>query len=52
MSITINIYYTGKNGSARIFAEEMIKSGTVEKIRSESGNLRYEYFHLNPQNSK
>lgn len=44
MSITINIYYTGKNGSARIFAEEMIKSGTVEKIRSESGNLRYEYF--------
>ena len=22
----------------------MIKSGTVEKIRSESGNLRYEYF--------
>lgn len=44
MSITVNIYYAGKNGSARKFAEEMIKSGTVEKIRSESGNLRYEYF--------
>ena len=44
MSITVNIYYTGKNGSARKFAEEMIKSRTVEKIRSESGNLRYEYF--------
>lgn len=44
MSITINIYYLGKNGSARKFAEEMIKSGTVEKIRCESGNLRYEYF--------
>ena len=44
MSITVNIYYTGKNGSARKFAEEMKKSGTVEKIRRESGNLRYEYF--------
>lgn len=44
MSITVNIYYTGKNGSARKFAEEMIKSGTVEKIRNEDGNLRYEYF--------
>ena len=44
MGITVNIYYTGKNGSARKFAEEMIKSGTVENIRSESGNLRYEYF--------
>lgn len=44
MSITVNIYYTGKNGAARRFAEEMTKSGTVDKIRSESGNLRYEYF--------
>lgn len=44
MSITINIYYTGENGNARKFADEMIKSGTVEKIRSEEGNLRYEYF--------
>ncbi len=31
MSITINIYYTGENGNARRFADEMIKSGTVEK---------------------
>ncbi|MBQ6634452.1 MAG: antibiotic biosynthesis monooxygenase [Clostridia bacterium] len=44
MSITINIYYIGENGNARNFAEEMIKSGTVDKIRSEQGNLRYEYF--------
>lgn len=44
MSITINIYYTGENGNARRFADEMIKSGTVEKIRSEEGNLRYEFF--------
>ena len=44
MAITINIYYTGENGSARKFAEEMVSSGTVAKIRAEEGNLRYEYF--------
>ena len=44
MSITINIYYTGENGNARKFADEMIKSGTVNKIRNEKGNRRYEYF--------
>ena len=42
--ITINIYYSGKNGAARAFAEEMASSGTVSAIRSEAGNLRYEYF--------
>lgn len=44
MSLVVNLYYTGKNGSARLFAEEMTSSGTVDKIRSEEGNLRYEYF--------
>ncbi len=44
MPITINIYYTGKNGSARIFAEEMMQSGIVDRIRAEAGNARYEYF--------
>lgn len=44
MSITVNLYYTGTNGSARKFAEEMISSGTVDAIRAEPGNLRYEYF--------
>ncbi len=44
MAITINIRYTGKNGAAQAFAREMISSGTVEKIRSEKGNLRYEYY--------
>ena len=42
--ITVNIYYTGKNGTARAFAEEMIRSGVVSAIRAEEGNLRYEYF--------
>ena len=45
MSITVNIYYTGENGSARKFAEEMIASGTVDAIRKEKGNIRYEYFY-------
>ena len=45
MSITVNIYYTGENGSARKFAEEMISSGTVEAIRNEKGNSRYDYFY-------
>ena len=45
MSITVNIYYTGENGSARKFAEEMITSGTVEAIRKEKGNIRYDYFY-------
>ena len=42
--ITVNLYYTGKDGNARKFAEEMEKSGTADKIRSEKGNIRYEYF--------
>ena len=44
MSIIVNLRYTGKNGSARAFAEEMTKSRTVEAIRQEDGNLRYEYY--------
>ena len=42
--ITVNLYYTGRNGSARAFAEEMVRRGTVTAIRAEEGNLRYEYF--------
>lgn len=44
MAITVNLYYSGTAGNARWFAEEMEKSGTADRIRSESGNLRYEYF--------
>lgn len=44
MSITVNIYYTGTNGNARKFAEEMESSQTAAAIRAEEGNLRYEYF--------
>ncbi len=44
MSLLIHILYSGQNGAARQFAEEMRASGTVDKIRAEEGNLRYAYF--------
>lgn len=44
MSIVVNLYYTGTNGSARKFAEEMVSSGIVDAVRAEEGNERYEYF--------
>lgn len=44
MSLTVNLRYTGTDGSARKFAEEMVSSGTVQKIREEKGNIRYEYY--------
>lgn len=44
MSLTINLRYTGINGNARKFAEEMESTGTADAIRSEAGNLRYEYY--------
>ena len=44
MAITVNLRYTGRNGNARKFAEDMTASGTVAKIRAEAGNLRYEYY--------
>ena len=48
MNLTINIYYTGKNGNAKKFVQEMINSGIVDEIRKEKGNLKYEYFY--PEN--
>ena len=44
MSITMNLYYTGKDGNARKFAEEMEQSGTATLIRAEDGNEKYDYF--------
>ena len=42
--ITVIIRYKGKNSSAKMFARDMISSGTVKKIREEEGTVRYEYF--------
>ena len=44
MSLVINIYYTGINGSAKKFAQEMVSGGIVDRIRAQEGNQRYEYF--------
>ena len=44
MAITVNLRYTGKNGNARKFVQEMTASSTVAANRAEAGNLRYEYY--------
>jgi quinol monooxygenase YgiN len=44
MSLTVNIYYHGKNGSAKQFADEMVASGLVAEIRAKEGNLKYDYY--------
>ena len=44
MAITVNLRYTGRNGNALKFAEEMTAGGTVTAIRAEAGNLWYEYY--------
>lgn len=44
MAITVNIYYSGVNGNAKKFVEEMVASGIVSDIRAEDGNMGYEYF--------
>ena len=43
-AITVHIYYTGENGSAKAFVKEMLTSGLVDEIRKEKENRRYEYF--------
>ena len=45
MSITINLYYSGSNGNARQFVEEMERCGIADRIRKENGNIRYDYFY-------
>ena len=42
--LTINIRYTGENGSAKKYVEEMEESGIAAKIRAIEGCLRYDYF--------
>ena len=44
MSFSMNLYYSGENGNAKAFAEEMLSSGIVKRIRQIEGCLKYEYF--------
>lgn len=44
MSLTVNLYYTGKNGDARKFVQEMEDKGIADRIRAEEGNEKYDYF--------
>ena len=40
----LDITFSGVDGNARKFVEEMESSGTADSIRAEEGNLRYDYF--------
>lgn len=42
--LTINIRYSGENGSAREYVREMEESGIADRIRAVEGCLRYDYF--------
>ncbi|NQQ99905.1 antibiotic biosynthesis monooxygenase [Streptococcus suis] len=42
--ITMHLYYTGPEGNARAFAEEMETMGIAGRIRQQAGNQRYQYF--------
>lgn len=44
MALTVNLFYTGTNGSARKFVEEMESSGIADAIRAEEGNVAYSYY--------
>ena len=52
MSIAVNTYFTGKNGSAKQFVEEMESSATAVCIRNEDGNEQHEYFFSNESSEK
>ena len=43
MSLTVNLYYNGKNGDARKFAQEMEDKGIAGRIRAEEGNEKYDF---------
>ena len=42
--LIINIRYSGENGNARKYVEEMESSGIAARIRAIEGCLRYDYF--------
>lgn len=42
--ITIHLYYTGNDGSALLFIQEMEESGIALRIRNQEGNLGYDYY--------
>lgn len=44
MPITMHLYYSGKNGAAKLFAQEMEERGITSKTRQQAGNLAYDYY--------
>lgn len=44
MTITLNVYYKGKDGSACRFVEDMVSEGILGDVRAEDGCLGYSYY--------
>lgn len=42
ISLVVNLYCTGNNGSAKKFVEEMESSGIADATRKEEGNEKYD----------
>ena len=42
MAITINIFFTGRNGNAKTFVKRMTQSKVVDQINTETGHIKYE----------
>lgn len=47
--LVVNLYYLGRNGNAKAYAEEMLARGLVDAIRKEKGCISYEYYY--PENN-
>ncbi|MEA5050702.1 MAG: putative quinol monooxygenase [Oscillospiraceae bacterium] len=43
--LTIHVFYTGTDGGARKFAQEMLSCGLADEVRREPGNLGYAYYY-------
>ena len=43
--ITAILTYKGTKENLNSFVQEMISTSTIEQIRKEEGNIRYEYFY-------
>lgn len=44
MTITLNVYYKGKDGSAYRFVEDIVSEGILDDVRAEDGCLGYSYY--------
>lgn len=44
MTIVLNVFYSGVDGAARMFADRVSAEGVLAQVREEDGNLMYSYY--------